>query len=675
MSTVIHALADPDLERLQREWDDSATPLPEATLPELFARRAAEAPDAIAIEADDEAVSYVGLNARADRLARRLVERGVAPGDNVAVFMRRSVNLVAAFLAVAKAGAAFMPLDPHDPVQRMRTVLTGSGCAFMMTDSTTQHHEITGGIGVVSGEAADPDGGSAHAAEPFADRTPGPDALLYIMHTSGSTGEPKGVAVTHRNVIALALDRVWRSGGHERVLFHSPHAFDASTYELWVPLLSGGRIVIASGEVNSVLLRTLCSTGRITALWLTAGLFGVLAEGDPACLAGVREVWTGGNVVSRRAVERAAASCPGITVFNGYGPTETTTFATRYRIHPGPATGPDVPIGTPMDNTRVYVLDEEFRLLPPAKAGEVYIAGDGVARGYVSRPGLTARRFLPDPFGDPGGRMYATGDLARREENGNLSFLGRADDQVKINGFRIEPSEIESILAAHPKVSRAVVLARKTADGSGRISAFAVSAEPGIQPDPALLRAYLADRLPAHMVPAEIIMRAELPITRYGKVDRRLLAEPDPPAPHPGGPVSASTTRPPLSPMARESVPVPARAASISDFEARVAELWASVLGVEDVGPDDNFFDRGGNSLKLVGLHARLCRTFGVDLPVQRLFEISSIRAIARYLWAAEAGTVAGNGPTEPGAGAAERSAAERGAARRARMASRENRR
>lgn len=668
MSTVIPALTDPDLERVQREWDDSVTPLPETTLPELFAWRAAEAPDAIAVETDDEAVSYAELSARADRLARRLVEHGVAPGDGVAVLMRRSVDLVAAFLAVAKAGAAFVPLDPRDPLQRMRTVVAGSGCALLMTDVTTQHHEITEGIGVVSAEAAGPADGSEHAVEPFANRAPGPDGLLYIMHTSGSTGEPKGVAVTHRNVIALALDRVWRSGGHERVLFHSPHAFDASTYELWVPLLSGGRIVVASGEVDSVLLRRLGSAGRITALWLTAGLFSALAEGDPGCLAGVREVWTGGDVVPRRAVERVAAICPGITVFNGYGPTETTTFATRYRIHPGPATGPGVPIGTPMDNTRVHVLDDHFRLLPPGKAGQVYIAGDGVARGYVNQPGLTAQRFLPDPFGTPGGRMYATGDLARREENGDLSFLGRADDQVKIHGFRIEPSEIESVLAAHPEVSQAVVVARRTADGSGRISAFVVPAEPGRQPDPALLLAYLADRLPTYMVPAQITIRAGLPLTRHGKVDRRLLAESDPPAPRPGGPDGARATRPAAGPAAQESVPVPA--ASVSDVEARVAEIWAAVLGAGHIGPDDNFFDRGGNSLKLIGLHARLCRTFGVDLPVQRLFEISTVRAIARYLQAPDPGTVAGHGSARPALGVE-----ERGAVRRSRIESWKDRR
>jgi amino acid adenylation domain-containing protein len=646
MTMAIHTQANQDLHRLRREWADSATPLPEMTLPGMFARQAAKTPDAIAVEAGEESVSYAELSARSDRLAHRLGEHGTVPGDNVAVLMRRSVNLVAAFLAVAKTGAAFVPLDPGEPRRRLRAVFSGSGCAVLMTDPAARRDDITEGIAVVDGTDDE------RAATPFADRTPSPEALLYIMHTSGSTGEPKGVAVTHRNVLALALDRVWRSGAHERVLFHSPHAFDASTYELWVPLLSGGRVVVASGDVDAVLLRKLSSTGRITALWLTAGLFGALAGADPQCLAGLREVWTGGDVVSRRAVERVAANCPGITVYNGYGPTETTTFATRYRIFPGPVTGPDVPIGTPMDNTRIYLLDERFRLLPPGTTGQVFIAGDGVARGYVNRPGLTAQRFLPDPFGPPGSRMYATGDLARREGTGDLSFLGRTDDQVKIHGFRIEPSEIESVLAAHPEVSRAVVLIPGIADGSGRISALVVPAEPGGQPDLALLRAYLADRLPAYMIPAEITVRSELPLTKQGKVDRKLLAQ----SGHLAGPADARATQP------AAPAPVPrAEVTRLGDIEGRVAELWTEVLGVEHLSPDDNFFDRGGNSLKLVALHARLCRTFGVNLPAQRLFEISTIRAIARYLRASsEPGPATDLGATRPVPGVGQRAAVVR---------------
>ncbi|MFD5028242.1 AMP-binding protein [Streptomyces sp. NPDC058373] len=249
--------------------------------------------------------------------------------------------------------------------------------------------------------------------------------MLYVMHTSGSTGVPKGVRVTHRNVLALALDRVWRGGAHERVLFHSPHAFDASTYEIWVPLLSGGRVVVAPEEINAPLLRRLVGGGRVTALWLTAGLFGALATGDPGCLEGAREVWAGGDVVPAHAVRRVVEACPGITVYNGYGPTETTTFATRHRIHPGPPVDGDIPIGRPMDHTRVYLLDAELRPVADGETGQLYVAGAHVAAGYEGNEVLTQERFPPDPFGARGERMYATGDLARGDAAGDLALSPR----------------------------------------------------------------------------------------------------------------------------------------------------------------------------------------------------------------------------------------------------------
>ena len=660
-----HTDVDP---RIRQEWENAATPLPELTVPALFARHAAETPGAIAVETENEAISYAHFSARADRLARRLVECGVTPGDHVAVLMRRSPDLLAAFLAVAKAGAAFVPLEPRDPLPRMRSALAGSGCALLLTDATTHGHEITEGVTVVCADAVIRADGPDHEAGPFTDRTPGPDALLYIMHTSGSTGQPKGVAVTHRNVVAFALDRLWCSGGQDRTLFHCPHTFDASTLEIWVSLLSGGTVVIAPGQVDAAVLRRLATGRRVTRVVLIAGLFGALADADPACLDGVRQLWIGGDVVPPAAVERVHNACPDLTVYTGYGPTEATTIATRYLVPRDQPARHSVPIGTSLDNTRVYVLDEEFRLLPPGEAGELYIAGDGVARGYVHQPGLTAQRFLPDPFGAPGERMYATGDLARREDDGNLSFLGRADDQVKIQSFRIEPGEIESVLAAHPEVIRAVVVAHKTRDGSGRLSAFAVPAGPGTGPDPELLRRYLADRLPAHMVPAEITIRADLPLTAHDKVDRKsLLAESSPPAPDSPGPATASASPSAASPTASASA---SGSITAGDPQAQVAALWTEVLGIEHIGPDENFFDCGGNSLKLIGLHARLCRTFDIDLPVQRLFEISTIRAITRYLQAQGPGIAA-----DPGAARPARDVDERGAARRDRIKSRKDRR
>ncbi|BFU46072.1 amino acid adenylation domain-containing protein [Krasilnikovia sp. MM14-A1004] len=505
-----------DRQRLLHEWNGTAVALPDLTVPQVFDLQVARDPDAIAVESQDGTLTYAELGRRAARLAARLAGHGVPAGGAVAVRMRRSADLVVALLAIARAGYAFVPLDARYPAPVVRTMLQRSGCSLVVADRSTGQQAREYGLPLVLAGSPDDDG-----AADFADATPGPDATFYVMHTSGSTGEPKGVEVTHRNVIALALDRIWRGGAHERVLFHSPHAFDASTYELWVPLLIGGRVVVSAEDVTAPLLRRLIGAGRITALWLTAGLFSALADGDPGCLNGIREVWTGGDVVSRRAVDRIAAACAGITIVNGYGPTEATTFATRYRIHPGTRADHDIPIGEPMDNTRVYVLDEHGRLLPPYEAGQLYIGGPGVARGYRGRPDLTGMRFVPDPFGAPGDRLYATGDLVRWDEQGQLHYLGRIDDQVKIHGFRIEPAEIEAALAAHPRVAQAAVAVDKDSDGGGRIRAWVVPVDG--HADDAELRRDLADRLPSFMIPEEIGFLAALPLTPNGKVDRRRL--------------------------------------------------------------------------------------------------------------------------------------------------------
>ncbi|HEV7657720.1 MAG TPA: amino acid adenylation domain-containing protein [Mycobacteriales bacterium] len=524
--------AEQDSVRLLREWNDTGVPLPDSTVSREFQRQAAETPDAVAVEFGDRTMSYEELAGRVGDLASELAERGVRAGDSVAILMARSADLVVAMLAVATAGAAYVPLDVRYPAARMRAILTGVGADLLVVDATTRDHPVLDGRPVLTADAV----ATGRPVEPtaFPDATAGPDSVFHVLHTSGSTGEPKGVAITHRNVIALAYDRLWRDGTQRRFLFHSPHAWDACTLEWLVPLLTGGRVVVLLEDVNTVALRRLAAGGRLTTVWLTAGLFAAVADGDPACLDGVREVWTGGDVVSRQAVDRIAAACPDISIFNGYGPVETTVFATRYRIHPGPPTGTGVPIGTPMDNTRIYVLDDDLRPLPPGEVGGLYVGGLGVAQGYVGRPDLTAERFLRDPSGAADERMYATGDLARRDPDGLLHFAGRADSQVKINGFRIEPEEIESVLGRHPAVARAVVMARTFEDGSGRITAYVVPEDAAAPPEGGALRDFLAGELPAYMVPAEVAVLAELPLTPNGKVDRARLGRPDP------GPLSAA---------------------------------------------------------------------------------------------------------------------------------------
>ncbi|WP_274543380.1 non-ribosomal peptide synthetase [Streptomyces sp. DH-12] len=454
------------------DFNDTAHPVPEASLGELFARQAGETPGAPAVTDGDRTLSYAQLDARADALAHELMGRGVRPGDAVGVLLERSIASVTAVLGLAKAGAVYVPLDTRYPADRIRHVLADTGASLVVTDDVSQPQLPTGAADVfVIGSTPD---------RPEQREAPevgvcGGDAA-YVMYTSGSTGEPKGIVVTHRNVAALALDPRFDPRAHQRVLLHSPAAFDASTYELWVPLLNGGTVVVApAGELDVPALQHTIASERVTALWLTSSLLNVIADHAVDALSTVREVWTGGEAVSGATVRRLHEACPALRVVDGYGPTETTTFATCHPV-PRPCTGgATVPIGRPMANTRVYVLDACLRPVPPQVTGELYIAGAGLARGYLGKPGLTAERFVADPYSPgSGGRMYRTGDLVRVNADGDLEYMGRADQQVKVRGFRIEPGEIEHVLTEHPHVAQAAVVAQRDRPGSTRLIAYIV---------------------------------------------------------------------------------------------------------------------------------------------------------------------------------------------------------
>ncbi|GAA0368764.1 amino acid adenylation domain-containing protein [Streptomyces blastmyceticus] len=464
---------------------DPATPsdgdaLP-ATLPEAFARQAALTPDAPALVSGaagagtaEISLTYRELDARADRLARRLTAEGVEPGGTVAVLMDRSAELVVSLLAIVKSGGAYVPLDPRQPVSRLRWILDQTGAELVLTAGGSPDAQLTAGRKVLAVSVGDADERiptvPVHPCEPR--------QLAYVMFTSGSTGTPKGVAVTHENVVGLARDQAWRGGAHGRVLLHSPHAFDASTYELWVPLLCGGTVVVAPpGDLDARGIAAAVTDAEITGLWVTAGLFSVLAEEAPRCFLGVREVWTGGDAVSPAAVRRVLRACPETAVVNGYGPTETTTFATCHRVADPGVLGTVVPIGAAMAGMRAEVLDPRLAPVPPGEVGELYLGGSGLARGYWNRPALTAERFVADPLGEPGARLFRTGDLVRRGPDGLLEFVGRSDDQVKIRGFRVEPGEVEAVLAGHPGVAQAAVVVREDRPGQKRLVGYVVPAE------------------------------------------------------------------------------------------------------------------------------------------------------------------------------------------------------
>ncbi|GAA0968406.1 non-ribosomal peptide synthase/polyketide synthase [Streptomyces rhizosphaericus] len=582
-----------EAERLKAagEWNATARPLPEGSLAELFAERVRRDPDAVAVTDGATALSYARLDEWAGRLAGHLLRSGVRPEDRVALLMDRSVELVVAQLAVVRAGGVYVPVDARAPRDRRRTLLDQAGAAVVLTPE----------------EVA-----AAREGEPVAPAVPvHRDQLAYVMFTSGSTGVPKAVGVRHRDVAALALDRAFGGGGHERVPLHSPVAFDAATYEMWVPLLNGGRVVVTSGELDAAAVRRLVAEHAVTGLWLTAGLFRLLAHDAPDCFTGLREVWTGGDVVPAASVRRVLERCPGLTVVDGYGPTETTTFATYFPMSRAEEVPEVVPIGRPLDNMRVHVLDPRMRIVPPGVVGELFVAGEGVARGYLGRPGPTAAAFLPDPYGPAGERMYRTGDLARRRPDGTVEFLGRADDQVKVRGFRIEPGEVEGVLAGHPEVADVAVVARADGPGGKRLVAYVVAAcDTPVEGD--LLRAYAAERLPDYMVPSAVVPLDALPLGPTGKLDRAAL-----PAPAP------DTRRTPYR-------------APREGFEQAVAAVWAEVLEVERVGAGDNFFELGGDSILSIRLTSRLREVLGVEPSPRLVFTHPTVAALAEALGGAE---------------------------------------
>ncbi|MEV6447950.1 amino acid adenylation domain-containing protein [Amycolatopsis sp. NPDC051716] len=587
-------------------WNDTAAAIPAGSIHARFADQVARTPDAVAVRAGDVVLTYRELDDRAGRLAHRLRAAGVRTETGVAILQRRSADLVVSTLAVLKAGGTYVPMHATYPAARMALILEETAAPVLLADrdNSARARELPAEVIFVDDAPAD------EPAMGFAAETP-PDQLAYVMYTSGSTGTPKGIGNTHRNVLRLASDRRWRDGGHDRVLLRSPHAFDASTYEMWVPLLSGGEVVVPPGEErDTAALARVIRGGDVTAVFLTTALFNLLVEEDPGCFAAVRQVWTGGERVSPEAVQRALDTCPGTTIVHVYGPTEATTFALAYPMtHPHRVSGDNVPIGAPMDNTRAYVLDERLNPVPPGVPGELYLAGDGLARGYAGRAAMTAERFVACPFGTGGERMYRTGDLVRWESGGVITYLGRTDEQVKIRGFRIEPGEIRAVLAEHPAVAQAAVVARADHNGK-RLVAYVVA--DGI--DVAGLREHVAGRLPEFMVPSAFVRVDALPLNANGKVD--VAALPDP------GAEAGSALVPAATRTAEEEI---------------LCTVFAEVLGLDRVGVEDNFFALGGHSLLATRLASRVRSALGVELPVRSVFEAPTPRGLAQVLGSAEA--------------------------------------
>jgi amino acid adenylation domain-containing protein len=596
-----------------------------ATVHELFAAQAAATPGATAVMQGTVSLTYRELARQADRLARRLLALGIGPEARVGLCAGRSPELVAALLAILQAGGAYLPLDPSHPPERLAWMLRDGGAQALLTE-----RRLLGGLALEGGlpvifldDLTDP----SDPADP-SDRAPFPrvpaESLAYVMYTSGSTGTPKGVAVTHRNVVRLVRGTDYAGMGPEQTWLQlAPVSFDAATLEIWAPLLNGGRLVLFPGDRPALddLASVIAGQG-VTSLWLTAGLFQQAVDHKLEALRPLRQLLTGGDVVPAAQARRVLEALPGLTLIDGYGPTEGTTFTCCYRMTDPRQVGSSVPIGTPIANARVYVLDAGAQPVPPGVAGELYLGGAGLARAYLNRPELTAERFVPDPFGAETGlsgeRLYRTGDRVRWA-GGALEFLGRfsASDggQVKIRGFRVEIGEVEAVLAGHPEVRQAAVLVRD--DGRGKeLAACVVPVHPGAPPPAAELQRFLRSRLPEPMVPPSWSFLDALPLTANGKVDRRALERLE---------GLAGTD---AADRAGE-----ARVAPSTPLEEHLVEVCAAVLGLdrEQVGVLDNFFDLGGHSLLAIQLVAQL-RDRDVLVPLHFVFDARNLADLAERI-------------------------------------------
>ncbi|MFP2930911.1 amino acid adenylation domain-containing protein, partial [Pyxidicoccus sp. 3LG] len=598
--------------RLLVEWNATATDYPrEATVPALFAAQAARTPEAVAVEYEGSRLTYRELDRRANALAHHLRAQGVRTRTPVGLCVERSLELVVAVLGILKAGGAYVPLDPSYPRERLALLLEDTGAPVVLASP-----------GLLSRLPEGPRVVPLDAEQVTAEREDAPHSgatagdLAYVLYTSGSTGRPKGVGVPHRAVVRLVMGTDYVKLGPDEVFLQlAPLAFDASTFELWGCLLHGGRLVVfpphlpSLEELGQVLRRE-----RVTTLWLTAGLFEQMVALQRESLDGVRQLLAGGDVLPVSAARERLAR--GGVLVNGYGPTEGTTFTCCQVMRAPEDVGRTVPIGRPIANTRVYVLDARMRPVPTGVPGELYAGGDGVALGYLGRPELTAERFVPDPFGDePGARLYRTGDRVRWLADGTLEFLGRLDGQVKVRGFRIEPEEIESALRQHPEVRDAVVVAREDGASGRRLVAYVV---PGTAVT--ALRDFLKQRLPEYLVPSAFVPMEALPLTPNGKVDRRALPAPD------------------AHLLASDAATAPRTAT-----EELLVDVWARLLGVQRVGVEDDFFALGGHSLVATQLVSWVRETLGVELPVRRVFESPTVSGLSALI-----DTLRGEGQRHP---------------------------
>ena len=582
------------------EWNNTSTDYPrDSSIQALFEAQVRETPDAVALVYEDSQLSYRELNNRANQLAQQLIEMGVGPEVGVGICVERSFEMIVGLLGILKAGGAYIPLDSRYPKERLEYMLRDARVQILLTQKSLLDRLPASLPDIIC-----LDSDKATSSVDFENPPIGNDgdSLAYVIYTSGWTGEPKRVGVVHRGVVRLVKSTNYIDIRPSDVfLQYASLSFDASTFEIWGCLLNGAKLVIAPPGVQSLDdLGRVVRQNSVTILWLTAPLFHAMVDHDTSCLTHLRILLAGGDVLSVPHVEKAARELTGCRLINGYGSTESTTFAVCHPIPDNPRFEASVPIGRPVANTRVYILDPHLQPVPIGIPGELFIGGDGLARGYLSNPGLTDKKFINGPFNDSE-RLYRSGDRARWLADGSIEFLGRLDGQVKVRGYRIEPGEVQSALAKHSAVKESFVMVRDI--GPEKIlAAYIVPHDKGL--DVLELKSVLAGKLPDHMVPSAYVVLDSMPLNANGKVDRSALPLPDRPA-----------DRDSIEPR--------------DLLERTLVEIWQTALHTRPIGIRDSFFDLGGHSLLAVRLFALIKRRLGKDLPIAALFQSPTVEQLA----------------------------------------------
>ena len=590
------------------EINETKTSYPrDAAIDQLFEQQVANHPTKTAISFENATVTYGELNRRADQVAQFLMKRGVRAGDFVGVCLDRSPTLVAALLGVLKAGAAFVPFDAKYPPSRLQYMFDDA-CVRLLLTSAGQKRIAPPSVEVALIEKA-----AAELDSVTEKKRPlvSPDSLAYMMYTSGSTGNPKGVAVPHRAIIRLVKNNDFATfSPDETFLLFAPISFDASTLEIWGPLLNGGTLAIYPPEFESLeQFDEVLTREKVTTLWLSSGLFNTVVDKKIDSLRNIRQLLVGGDVVSPAHVQRVYAANPNVTVINGYGPTENTTFTCCYTIPRDFPLDRTIPIGRPIRNTQVYILDENLQPMPVGLAGELYCGGDGLSHGYWNKPDLTAQAFVAHPF-FAGARLYRTGDRVRLLKDGNLEFLGRIDSQIKIRGFRIELGEIETALRSLPGVQDAAASVDASVADAKRLLAFVV-AQPGHTLVPTQLHETLRNILPEHACPSRIHIVEKLPLGANGKVDRKELLK--------------------TAAVSDQEHSVPANE-TLSPTETAIANVWKEILKIGSIGPDENFFHLGGDSLRAIQSVLQINRALGSNITITHVFQTPTVRGLAKKI-------------------------------------------